>query len=160
MVAVVSDQRPDDTEQMWRTYVTMAKLLGSHLQQHLQRECDLSAADYEILTRLTESADRRMPVAEIAAATRWEKSRLSHQLTRMSQRGLVLRVDSASSRYPDVVLTGKGHAAISKATPEHAEMVRALFVDVLGPERLPGFADACADVLRALDVHQEKNCSL
>ncbi|MEV4077307.1 MarR family winged helix-turn-helix transcriptional regulator [Nonomuraea fuscirosea] len=154
------EQELGEADRMWRTYIEMAKHLNSHLQQHLQRECDLSAADFEVLVRLTESERREMPVAEVAAATQWEKSRLSHQLTRMAQRGLVERVDSDDRRYPDVRLTDKGDAAISKAVPEHTEMVHALFVDVLGPERLAGFAQACADVLRALDRHRERDCTL
>jgi DNA-binding MarR family transcriptional regulator len=154
------EQGLGEADRMWRTYIEMSKHLGSYLQQHLQRECDLSAADFEVLVRLTESADRRMPIAEVAAATQWEKSRLSHQLTRMAQRGLVERVDSADRRYPDVQITDKGYAAISKAVPKHTEMVHALVIDVLGPERLAAFAAACADVLRALDDRRERDRSL
>lgn len=154
------EQGLGEADRMWRTYIEMSKHLGSHLQQHLQREHALSAADFEVLVRLAESADRRMPIADVAAATQWEKSRLSHQLTRMAQRGLVERVDSDDRRYPDVQLTDKGHEAINRAVPEHTEMVHALVIDVLGPERLARFAEACADVLRALDAHRERDCSL
>jgi DNA-binding MarR family transcriptional regulator len=159
MVVMGWEQELGQADRMWRTYIEMSKHLGSHLQQHVQRDHELSAADFEVLVRLAESADRRMPIAQLAAATQWEKSRLSHQLTRMTQRGLVERVDS-DRRYPDVLLTDKGHAAINKAVPAHTEMVHALFIDVLGPERLASFAESCADVLRALDVHRERDCSL
>ncbi|MFG2077929.1 MarR family winged helix-turn-helix transcriptional regulator [Nonomuraea maritima] len=154
------EQDLGEADRMWRTYIEMAKHLNSHLQQHLQREYDLSAADFEVLVRLTESKQREMPVAELAAATQWEKSRLSHQLTRMVQRGLVERVDTDDRRYPDVRLTDKGYAAINQAVPEHTKMVHALFIDVLGHERLAGFAEACADVLRTLDEHREHDCPL
>jgi len=48
-----------------------------------------------------------MRSAERGEATRWEKSRLSHHLTRMEQRGLICRGPSDTSRSPAILLTDR-----------------------------------------------------
>lgn len=149
----------DETEQLqWRTFLRMQRRLYDHLVWHNQHEFDLSAADYEVLVNLSETPGGRMRSAELGEATRWEKSRLSHHLTRMEQRGLICREPSDTSRYPDIVLTERGHAAITKAAPAHAANVRAWFVDALGPERRARFAGDCETVCAALDEHEQKHC--
>jgi DNA-binding MarR family transcriptional regulator len=150
----------DETEQrQWRTFLRMQQRLFDHLVWHNQREFDLSAADYEVLVNLSETPGGRMRPAELAEATRWEKSRLSHHLTRMAQRGLICREPSDTNRYPDIVLTERGHTAITKAAPSHAVNVRAWFIDALGPERLARFAEDCETVCAALDKHGYKQCA-
>ncbi|MEU5974003.1 MarR family transcriptional regulator [Streptomyces sp. NPDC047315] len=142
----------NETEQRaWRSYLHMQRMLTARLASRLQRDFDLSAADYEILVNLSESADGRMCPSELASATQWEKSRLSHHITRMERRGMVTREPSRTGRYPDVQLTEAGRTAIRRAAPEHAADVRALFVDVLGPQRLASFAEDCRAVTDALD---------
>ena len=58
----------------------------------------MSIADFSVLVQLSEHADERMRVLELARALRWEKSRLSHQLTRMQQRGLIERSNCSEDR--------------------------------------------------------------
>ncbi|MFI1867317.1 MarR family winged helix-turn-helix transcriptional regulator [Streptomyces jumonjinensis] len=145
----------DEAEQRaWRSYLHMQRLLTVRLSSRMQRDFDLSAADYEILVNLSEAAHGRMGPGELAEATQWEKSRLSHHLTRMERRGLVSREPSRTGRYPDVQLTEAGRAAIRRAAPAHAADVRALFVDVLGPQHLARFAEDCRAVTAALDAEQ------
>ena len=65
----------------------------------------------------------------------WDKSRLSHQLTRMQQRGLIER------RYSDrtsvlVVLTKLGQEKLESARPIHAESVRRNLLSRLTPEQV------------------------
>ena len=69
----------------------MSKRLLSQLGAELQRETGLSAADYEVLVNLSEATQGRLRPSELGAAIKWEKSRLSHQVSRMEQRGLVKR---------------------------------------------------------------------
>jgi len=65
----------------------------------------------------------------------WDKSRLSHQLTRMQERALVER------RYPDrntvlIVLTKLGREKLEAARPVHAESVRRNLLSRLTPEQI------------------------
>ena len=144
-----------DSEELraWRSFVAMHHQLERHLERHLQRDFGLSAPDYEILVNLSEAPGDRMRAFELGEATDWEKSRLSHHLSRMAKRGL-LRRDAGEGRYPDIVLTAAGRAAIEQAAPAHAARVRALFVDVLGRDRLRLIGAASDDVLAAVETHR------
>ena len=122
----------------WRSFVEMRHLLERHLVWHLQREFGLSDSDFEVLVNLSEAEGGRLRAFELGRATQWEKSRLSHHLSRMEKRGLVRREDS-DARYPDIVLTDAGRAAPSRRRrPPNAARVRELFVDVgRGPSDWP-----------------------
>ncbi len=142
-----------EQQRAWRSFVDMHHQLERHLERYLQRDHGLSAPDYEILVNLSEAPDGRLRAFELAEATDWEKSRLSHHLSRMAKRGL-LRRDAGEGRYPDIVLTPAGRAAIERAAPAHAARVRELFVDTLGPKRLALLGTASDDVLAALEGHR------
>ncbi|OBI91008.1 MarR family winged helix-turn-helix transcriptional regulator [Mycobacterium asiaticum] len=144
----------------WRSFVDMHHLLHGHLGRCLQRDFGLSDSDFEILVNLSEAPGGRMRAYELGRATMWEKSRLSHHLSRMEKRGLISReVDpEADPRYPQIVLTEAGRAAIESAAPVNAARVRELFVDVLGPERLAVFRQASEDVMAAVE-EQRQNLS-
>ncbi|MGV0635108.1 MarR family winged helix-turn-helix transcriptional regulator [Mycolicibacillus trivialis] len=146
-----------EEQRAWRSFVAMRQQLDRHLQRHMQQECGLSGPDFEILVNLSEAPGERMRAVDLVAATRWEKSRLSHHLRRMASRGLVRREDGAH-RYPDVVLTAAGRDAIRTCAPANAARVRELFIEVLGPERLAVLAEASRDVLAALAEHRETAC--
>ena len=143
----------DDRQQCaWRRFVALQRRLPAQLGRHLQRDSGLSPADYEILVHLSESARGRMRAFEIGQATQWEKSRLSHHLTRMAQRGLVEReACSADTRYADIVLTEAGRDAIDRAAALHVAHVRRYFIDALTPEQLDALDGICDAVLSQLD---------
>ena len=158
MPSVTDDPWLGETEQFaWRKYLQMHQLLFAHLVQHQQREFGLSAADYEIMVNLSEAPSGRMRAFELGESTLWEKSRLSHHLKRMEQRGLVCREGTGNSRSPDIMLTDAGRAAITGAAPAHAANVRAWFTDAIGPGRLAVLAESCDAVLEALEKH---DCTL
>jgi DNA-binding MarR family transcriptional regulator len=146
----------------WRSFVEMRHLLERHLVRHLQREFELSDSDFEVLVNLSEAPDGRMRAFELANATQWEKSRMSHHLSRMEKRGLVRRESSEGpvARYQDVVLTDAGRAAIEASAPANAARVREFFIDVVGPERLAVLREASDDVVAAIEEHLRDECSL
>jgi len=144
-----------DEQAAWRSFVEMHHLLHRHLGTHLQREFGLSDSDFEILVNLSEAPGGRMRAFELGQATQWEKSRVSHHLSRMEKRGLVRR-DSTDARYPDVVLTAAGLAAIKGSAPANAARVRELFVDVLGPERLAALRHMSNDVIATIEDHMKQ----
>src|SRR5689334_5802230 len=129
---MAADTWLDDAQQeTWRGYLTMVRELERHLRQHLQRECGMSVPEYEVLARLSEAPGYRLPVATLAESTGWEPSRLSHQLARSGKRGLISRVASEHTRYPDAVLTEEGLALIAAAAPLHVQAVQSLFLEPL-----------------------------
>jgi DNA-binding MarR family transcriptional regulator len=149
---VASDSWLSDREQRtWRSFLTVQKRLSGQLNRRLQRESGLSGADYEVLVVLSESPEGRLRAFELGRLTDWEKSRLSHHLSRMEIRGLVARAPCAADpRYADIMLTDAGRAAIEEAAPRHAGHVREWFVDALTPEQLDGLGDACDAILEKL----------
>src|SRR5579884_1477804 len=126
------------TEQRaWRAYLDMNARLAARLNRELQDEFGLSIADFSVLVQLSEHVDARMRVLELARALRWEKSRLSHQLSRMQQRGLVERSNcSEDRRGAFIVLTERGRAAVEDAAPRHVEGVRRYLFDGLTDEQV------------------------
>ncbi|GAA3987703.1 MarR family transcriptional regulator [Allokutzneria multivorans] len=138
----------EEQQRAWRAFKAMETMLNSRLGASLQREAGLSPADYRILVELSESSHGRMRAYELGEATQWEKSRISHQLSRMAQRGLVERQQcSKDTRYSDVVLTETGRAAIEAAAPLHVANVREAFVDALTSQQLQAFGEACEAIL-------------
>ena len=143
-------------QRAWRGFVQMQHLLTGRLARELQHETGLSAADYEVLVQLSEAPAGRLRVFELGGLTQWEKSRLSHHLTRMVDRGLVKRESCPTdNRGAFVVMTAVGRKAIDAAAPRHVEHVRHLFVDSLTPEQLDALADISETVLANLDDDPE-----
>lgn len=135
----------------WRSFLRLGTGVRASTSRQLQRDCGLSEADYEVLVNLSEAPKGTLRAFEIGRATAWEKSRLSHHLTRMEQRGLVERVRCPTdNRGFDVVITPAGRAAIEAAAPQHVEHVRRIFVDVLSPQQLDALAEISEAVLDAL----------
>jgi len=129
-------------QRAWRSFLLMERRLTGRVARELQRETGLSGADYEVLVNLSEAPDGRLRAFELGRATGWEKSRLSHHITRMEDRDLVLRASCPTdSRGAFVVLTDAGRTAIEAAAPRHVEHVRRFFVDSLTPEQLDALAD-------------------
>lgn len=137
----------------------MQRTLETHLERHLHRDFGLSKSDFEVLVNLSESAHGRMRAFELGRSTQWEKSRLSHHLSRMEKRGLI-RKEACESRYPEIVITAEGMAAIEACAPAQAARVREFFVDVFGPERFAMLGEAADEVVEAIGKHCATDCAL
>jgi DNA-binding MarR family transcriptional regulator len=126
----------------WRGFQSMRSQLGGRLRRQLVRDAGLSDADYEVLVNLSEAPDLRLRLYELGRRLQWEKSRVSHHLTRMERRGLVARQSCATDgRGAFVVLTDSGLAAIRAAAPQHVDAVRQYFIDVLTPAQLEALSE-------------------
>ena len=124
----------------------------SHVAKELQDDAGLSAPDFEVLVHLTDSPAGRMRVTDLARLLQWERSRLSHHVTRMESRRLVQRVECAEDgRGAFVVITPQGRAAIEQAAPGHVTTVRRLVFDVLSPEEIIAFATIIEKALAQLN---------
>jgi DNA-binding MarR family transcriptional regulator len=147
----------EDEQKAWRSYLLMRRTLETHLERHLQREFGLSKSDFEILVNLSESETGRMRAHQLGKATQWEKSRMSHHLSRMEKRGLI-RKESCDSRYPEIVITEEGLAAIKACAPAHAAMVREFFVDIFGADRMAVLGEVSDEIVEAIQKHQQTDC--
>ncbi|GAA0924780.1 MarR family winged helix-turn-helix transcriptional regulator [Nonomuraea longicatena] len=83
---------------------------------------------------------------------KWSKSRLSHHLTRMQQRGLVTRREHPSDgRGAVIALTDDGLRTIGEAAPGHVASVRKHFIDLLTPEQIEAIGDISWTVVERLN---------
>ena len=74
-------------------------------------------------------------MSDLAGRTLASKSRLSHQISRMEEAGLVRRQGCESDRRGSwAVLTEQGMTALVAAAPDHVATVRAWLVDTMTPE--------------------------
>ena len=150
----------DDREaRAWRGFTRMRVQLQARLARELMAHSGLSDADYTVLVNLSEAAGGRLRAYELGRALQWEKSRLSHQLTRMGRRGLVAREDcDTDARGSFVAITPEGRAAIEAAAPVHVEDVRHHLIDLLDDDQLDALADISEAVLAHLDADPETPC--
>lgn len=126
----------------WRGWLAAGDLLRAQMGRDLWQDSRLSEADYVVLVYLSETPDHRIRMSDLAAALRWSKSRLSHQLARMETRGLVTRAECASdARGSFAVLTEQGMDEIERAAPHHVEGVRRNFIDLLTSEQLKALSE-------------------
>lgn len=117
--------------------MTMRNALDRTLERQLHSSSDLSAADYEVLIALFEAPERTMRARELAARTGWEKSRLSHQVSRMERRGLIERTEcETDGRGTWVGITPDGRRAILSAMRGHTATIREYFFDVVTADEL------------------------
>jgi DNA-binding MarR family transcriptional regulator len=138
-------------DRAWRGYLRMRTLLHAQIVRDLARESGLSGPDYDVLSHVSEAEGRRERLAALAARMAWSRSRLSHHITRMEQRGLVTREDCADDgRGAFVVLTEAGWRAIQEAAPGHVASVRRHFIDLLSREQLDALAEISRTVVRRL----------
>ncbi|WP_433255902.1 MarR family winged helix-turn-helix transcriptional regulator [Streptosporangium sp. CA-135522] len=137
-------------QRAWRAHLAAHKLLEHRLDRDLQT-FGLSVNDYEILVNLSESAEHRMRMSDLADATIQSRSRLSHQISRMETAGLVARETCADDRRGTfAVLTEHGWATIQKVAPHHVASVRQHFIDLLTDDQLRELETAYTPVVNHL----------
>jgi DNA-binding MarR family transcriptional regulator len=78
-------------DRAWRAFMHAHHQLSVRLNRLLTLDSQLTLPDYEILAVLSEHPGGRMPAQELCTLLRWEKSRLSHQVRRMQDQGLIVR---------------------------------------------------------------------
>ncbi len=128
----------DDTQQQsWRAYIKASTTLWDALDRQLQRDFSINHAYYEILVTLSESPDRQLRMSELADTLLSSRSRLSHAVARLEERGWVERVACPTDRRGQLAkLTDVGFDALVEAAPQHVAAVRATLIDALTPEQL------------------------
>ncbi|MGH3380907.1 MAG: MarR family winged helix-turn-helix transcriptional regulator [Actinoallomurus sp.] len=121
----------------WRAYVEGSIRLNDVLDRDLKTKHGLTMAEYEILVRLSDAPDHRLRMAQLADEASQSRSRLSHTVSRLECKGLVVRgTCGADKRGVNAELTEEGFAFLSKAAVDHVAAVREFFVDVVDPADL------------------------
>lgn len=136
----------------WRSLQFMQMRLEGALTRQLASDSNLSYPDYLVLVALTDQPEGRMRLFELAESLGWEKSRLSHQVARMTARDLVSKEKCDSDRRGAfVVVTVNGRREIDAAAPGHVDAVRRMFIDRLSSDQLAMIGDVAAQVLATFE---------
>jgi DNA-binding MarR family transcriptional regulator len=140
-----------DEQATWRAWLYSTQLLQERLDRELTRETGISHAYYEILVQLSEAPERRMRMSQLAESCLSSRSRLSHAVSRLEERGWIRRqVCQEDGRGQLAVLTDEGFAALAAAAPVHVESVRTHVFDQLSAEQLAAVRDIGETLLRHL----------
>jgi DNA-binding MarR family transcriptional regulator len=147
-----------DEERLWRRWLLLNSRLAATLQREMQDDAGLSNSDFEVLVNLTDNPQGRLRVTDLATQMLWERSRLSHHVTRMERRGMVQRVECAEDgRGAFVAITPEGRTAIEGAAPGHVEAVRRLVFDALRDEDATRLGTIVDQLLDRLDSDEARD---
>ena len=120
---------------VWHAFKVMGEEVLARVGRDLAAGAGLSGPEFGVLSRLASIGKGEMRQQDLARSMGWDKSRLSHQLTRMQERELVERRE-AEKRVVLVVLTKQGREKLDAARPVHAESVRRNLLARLSAEQI------------------------
>src|SRR6266481_7458016 len=96
-------------QRAWLAYMRVQLRLTYEMNRQLQADSSLSLPDYDVLNALRYATGGRMRITALAARIGWERSRLSHHVRRLQNRGLVERRPApADHRSTEITLTDQG----------------------------------------------------
>ena len=126
-----------DEQRAWQAYLAATRMISETLDAELQREAGMPHAYYEILVRLSDVTARALRMSELATATRSSRSRLSHAVAKLEERGWLRRESSPDDRRGQLaVLTDAGFAVLESVAPGHVSAVREVLFDALTREQV------------------------
>ena len=138
----------------------MQARLTALLARDLSAHSELSYQDYVVLVALTDQPNGQMRLFQLSNALGWEKSRMSHQVSRMAERGLVEKSKCGSDRRGAYVSVTA--PAVRTSVPPRRATSRpcdAWFIDRLTPSQLAGLADVAETVLAAVTDEERRTCT-
>jgi DNA-binding MarR family transcriptional regulator len=120
---------------VWHAFKLMGEDVLARVGRDIAEATGLSGPDFGVLSRLADLGKGEMRQQILAQSMGWDKSRLSHQLTRMQERELIERRE-ADHRVVLVVLTQCGREKLNAARPIHAGSVRRNLLSRLSAEQI------------------------
>ena len=145
-----------DEQRAWRAFLTADRMLFDAIEAQLARDSGLPHPYYEILVRLSEAPERSLRMSELADRSQSSRSRLSHAVARLQEKGWVQRRDCPTDRRGQIaVLTDEGFEALAAAAPGHVECVRSSLFDPLTEEQVSALRQISEAVIRHLEAGWE-----
>lgn len=136
VVATTRRLGPEERD-AWLALAAMLFTLPPALDSQLQRDEDLTMADYMVLNTLSDHHEHRMRMSDLAAAAQTSQSRLSRIVARLEHDGYVVRSMAPGDRRVVVAqLTDAGRSKVAHAAPKHLETVRQLVLDRLDADQI------------------------
>lgn len=123
----------DEEWMAWCGYRRLAEVITGRTVRDINDATGLSCPDFMILMALSKNPQDALLQCDLLEYLEWDKSRLSHQLSRMTSRELVQRSRTHTAGI-SVSIKEAGCQFLAKARPVHAQSVRRNFLDKLTPE--------------------------
>jgi DNA-binding MarR family transcriptional regulator len=141
-----------DRQQLaWRAFLQASMQLFQQLDGELQHDAGLPLAYYQTLAMLSEAPDRTLRMSELALRTWSSRSRLSHAVDRLEERGWVRRLTCPEDRRGSYAqLTDEGFAVLQAAAPSHVESVRRHLFDLLSDDEVAALAETSRKIAASL----------
>src|SRR5690554_4699441 len=121
----------EEEMRIWYMWKGSFQSIFGHVIKEMSEHTGLSEGDYGVLDRLVLLGDGSLRQQDLAESMDWDKSRLSHHLTRMERRELVLRKPLETERGVQVIITSTGKSELDNARPVVARAIRKHFLDRL-----------------------------
>jgi DNA-binding MarR family transcriptional regulator len=119
---------------IWYAFQVMNEEVLGRVGRDIAQATGLSGPEFGVLSRLASVGQGEMRQQALATLMGWEKSRLSHQLTRMQQRKLIKRQSADGAVL--ITLTRFGREKLSEALPVRGESVRRHLLSRLSKEQI------------------------
>jgi DNA-binding MarR family transcriptional regulator len=134
----------------WRSFLNACQSLFGAIDAQLLRDSDLPHGYYEILVHLSEAPGRALRMTQLAQVSTFSKSRLSHAVARLEERGLVLRQSCPTDRRGQIAeLTDEGFAVLAAAAPGHVGQVYQSLIGAITPEQLRQLTEISSAIIAA-----------
>ena len=131
-----------DEMRAWRGFITTSPDLQRVIERDLSR-FGLDAGDYQLLAMLSEAADHRLRMSELAEELRLSRGGLTRRMKGVIEAGLVERIDDEEDkRVAYAHLTSRGWRLIKRVAPHHVLTVRAMMIDLLSPAEVKALGNA------------------
>jgi DNA-binding MarR family transcriptional regulator len=141
-----------DEQRIWRAFLQASQQLWEQLDRDLLREAGVPMAYYQMLAMLSEAPDRTLRMSDLAEQTWSSRSRLSHAVDRLEEKGWVRRVSCPTDRRGSFAqLSDEGFAVLQTAAPSHVQSVRRHVFDQLSKEQVAALGEISQAIANSLD---------
>ena len=142
----------------WRAFHKIGTSLLPHLGRQITNHSGISGAEYVVLVALSESTLPSMNLNRLARILGWEISRMSHQVSRMEEIGLVKKTKNLEdSRCFDVSITSNGKKIAETAIPLQSKEINHCFSDVLTQAQMKALIEISEAISKHMKEHHPLN---
>ena len=142
----------------WRAFHKIGTSLLPHLGRQVTIHSGISGAEYVVLVALSELAVPSVNLNRLATGLGWEISRMSHQISRMNDAGLVKKtVNVKDSRCFDVSITAKGKRIAEEAIPLQSKEINHCFSHVLTQAQMKSLIEISEAISNHMKEHHPLN---
>ena len=125
----------------WRSMLDTTMALRRQLQHVITDASGLSEQDFLVLLALIEAKGKPLRASDLADQIGWDRSQLTHPLSRMETRNLITRETcKIDSRGTELRITEAGRNLMREATGPHFAALKELFANTLNPDEIDQLA--------------------